>query len=85
MIPGSMPMRGPGGARGGMRGPMGRGDYGEFLTCLALITHYIITNATVTRATTDQSHIITVDDQSSFKINSKLETFIFIRNYYSVK
>lgn len=51
MVPGSMPMRGPGGARGGMRGPMGRGDYGESLICLALITHYIITNATVTRAT----------------------------------
>lgn len=37
MIPGSMPMRGPGsggprgggGGAGGMRGPMGRGDYGK--------------------------------------------------------
>lgn len=46
-----MPMRGPGGARGGMRGPMGRGDYGELLHFCALFTHLIITDATVTRAT----------------------------------
>lgn len=54
-------MRGPGGARGGMRGPMGRGDYGELLICLALITHLIITYATVTRVTghfVDQSNLI---------------------------
>lgn len=51
MVPGSMPMRGPGGARGGMRGPMGRGDYGKFLFISALNTHLFITYATVTRAT----------------------------------
>lgn len=50
MVPGSMPMRGPGGTRGGsMRGPMGRGDYGECLDVLVSLTHYIITKATITR------------------------------------
>lgn len=83
MIPGSMPMRGPGGARGGMRGPMGRGDYGEFLICLALITHYIVTNATVTRATSD--HLIIIDQSSPcLKISTKASYFLMIY-HYSVK
>lgn len=44
MMPGAMPMRGPGGPRGtggaattSMRGPMGRGDYGRYLNKLVSI------------------------------------------------
>lgn len=44
-------MRGPGGARGGMRGPMGRGDYGKSSAMAISITDTITTIATVTRAT----------------------------------
>jgi hypothetical protein len=57
MLPGSMPMRGPGGpgprgssGGGSMRGPIGRGDYGKLLYAFSLCVHSAL------------AHMFVVDD-----------------------